>query len=103
MPYFMFMGLDGPEGQRIRRDVREQHRTYLRQPRDGCVFVSGGPLLDPDSGGMCGSLLIFEAKTIEYVRGVLDGDPYRQQGLYATTTLRLLDWTVGAPERSQIS
>ena len=42
----------------------------------------GGPLLD-DEGAMAGSLIIFEADTVEEAWAFSNGDPYVQAGLFA--------------------
>ena len=44
----------------------------------------------------CGSLIVFEAETIDSARAFIDADPYAKAGLCEQVTVRQWQWMSGA-------
>jgi uncharacterized protein YciI len=103
MAYYAFIGVDGPDGSAIRKQVRELHRAHIRKNHTDCIFVSGGPLLDPLTNEMCGSLLVFEARSIGDVERVLNEDPYTLNALYQSRMIYPFNWTFGRPQEEALA
>ena len=97
MPYFIFYGSDGPNGDDIRARVREAHRAYIRVAQPGCKLAAAGVLVEDDGGRMDGTLLVFEAQDRAAVERFMAGDPYSLEGLFAKCEIRRWNWVVGAP------
>jgi len=56
--------------------VRPAHAERVKQlAADGSIKI-GGPLLDPESGEMNGSVLVFEAESAAAVRSMIEEDVY---------------------------
>ncbi|PXY36632.1 YciI family protein [Prauserella flavalba] len=73
----------GTESARDR--CRPEHKDFLAGLHDtGRLRVSG-----PVDGG---ALLILEGESADEVASVLDGDPFRREGLIAERTVR--EWTI---------
>lgn len=68
----------------MRAEHREAHLAFLREAGDRLKLA--GPLLDKE-GGMCGSLLVYEAGNAGAVEAWLDGDPYGRAGLFETVSV----------------
>ena len=77
----------------IRAANREAHIGFLREAGDRLKLA--GPLLD-DDGGMCGSLLIYEAENRADVQRWLDSDPYGQAGLFETVSVSAFKPVLGS-------
>lgn len=97
MPYFIFRGIDGPNGASIRADVRDAHRAYIRAPAFGCNVVAGGPLLDDQGEVMFGTLLVIEAPDRIAVECFMRGDPYAEAQLFAHIEIDRWHWGLGQP------
>jgi uncharacterized protein YciI len=97
MPYFVFYGSDGPNGDAIRATTREAHRAHIRIDQPGCKLAAAGVLVEDDGVRMDGTLLVFEADDRAAVERFVAGDPYTTAGLFARTEIRRWNWVVGAP------
>jgi uncharacterized protein YciI len=83
MPLFAMIGRDGPRGLELRKRHREAHLAGLeRLDADGRVRHAG-PLRDA-SGDPCGSLVVFEAESLEAARAQTESDPYVVEGVFAS-------------------
>jgi hypothetical protein len=63
--------------------VRPAHREYLKGLQQSGNFVVGGPF-----GGDTGALIVYEAETPEQVEVFLREDPFFQQGVFISWTIR---------------
>jgi uncharacterized protein len=81
---FVVIATDRPDSISLRMATREAHFAYAR---DTGVIKLGGPFLDA-SGGMVGSLVIFEADDIDSARAWHANDPYVKAGLFAHSDVR---------------
>ncbi|GAA3364708.1 MULTISPECIES: YciI family protein [Saccharopolyspora] len=63
--------------------VRPDHRVYAKSLAEQGVLLAGGPYAD----GL-GAQLVYEAEDEAAVQRLLDADPYLQQGVLASTTIR---------------
>lgn len=81
MPLFTLIGIDGPRGVALRKTARPAHLEHWK-PLDAKGRVHfGGPLLDAD-GGPTGSLLVFEAESLDQARAQAERDPYVVQQVF---------------------
>ena len=97
MPYFVFYGSDGPDGDAIRAATREAHRAYIRIDQPGCRMAAAGVLVEDDGERMDGTLLVFEADDRAAVERFMAGDPYTAANLFARSEIRRWNWVLGAP------
>lgn len=95
MPFYIFRGIDGPDGAAIRTDIREAHRAYIRTSTPECRVVAGGPLVNDHSGEMFGTLLVLEANERGAAQEFLRGDPYAKAQLFIQTELDRWQWGLG--------
>ena len=84
MALFVISWRDKPDSLEVRMAAREAHLAYMHG-QEGRVKL-GGPYLD-DAGQMCGSLIIYEAGTIEEAKAFHAKDPYNLAGLFETSTI----------------
>jgi len=97
--YFAVFATDRPGGAKLRAEIRETHRRYLRAPEGHVVAVRlGGPTLDESTGAMNGTLLVVEAADIAAVRAFVADDPYSRAGLFASVEIRPWCWGLGNPD-----
>lgn len=83
MPLYAMIGRDGPQGAALRKQHRPAHLANL-EPLDAAGRVRfAGPLLDAQ-GRPCGSVVIFEAPSLDEARAVAAGDPYVRHGVFAS-------------------
>ena len=73
MPYYALIGHDAPGSLELRKRHRDAHIANLRTLDAAGRVRHAGPLLD-DSGAPCGSVVIFEAKSLEAAQAFLS-DP----------------------------
>lgn len=95
MPFFIFRGIDGPDGAPIRAGIREAHRAYIRVATADCRVVAGGPLVNDLGDEMFGTLLVLEATDRNAVQEFLLGDPYAEAQLFARTEIDRWQWGLG--------
>ncbi len=91
MPYFVIDFRDKPNAFEVRAAAREAHLAYIKDL--GVQVKLGGPYVD-EQGRMIGSLIIVEADSIEQVKALHDRDPYKQAGLFETSTIT--EWRLSA-------
>ena len=84
MTLFVISWRDKPGALEVRMGAREAHLAYAHDQGDRVKL--GGPYLD-ESGQMCGSLIIYEAETLEEAQAFHDKDPYKLAGLFETSTI----------------
>lgn len=82
MPLYIYRGRDSDQGLELRKLHREKHLAHL-SPLDKAGRIQfAGPLIDADANP-CGSLILFEAETLEAAREVAESDPYLTEGIFA--------------------
>jgi uncharacterized protein YciI len=83
MPWFVWIGRDGPGGPEGRKRERPAHLERLRAlDREGRIRFAG-PLRD-EGGQPRGSVVVFEAPDLEAARAFAAGDPYVTGGVFAS-------------------
>ncbi len=75
MPFFVFIGYDGPRGSELRGQHRPAHLKNLESLSDAGRIRHAGPLLDP-TGRPFGSLVVFEDESLQAARAWAARDPY---------------------------
>jgi len=92
--------------QERRRSAREQHLVNINKAiAEGLKCKVGGAMFTPESitGGdakMVGSVLFFEADTIEEVRKVVEGDIYYTSGVWDAEKLDIAPFKVAVGTRT---
>lgn len=81
MPLFVLIGRDGPLGGALRPIHREAHLRNLKPLADAGRVVHAGPLLDA-SDAPCGSVVVFDADSLDAARRFAAGDPYVVEGVF---------------------
>lgn len=94
--FVVLIAADRPGATALRAETKERHKQHLNAGAPGVNVLQSGPLLAPD-GSERGSLIIFEAITIEHVRAFAKDDPYNQAGLFETMDIYPWDWRRGNP------
>jgi uncharacterized protein len=93
MPHFAMIGKDGPRGLELRPIHRPAHLAELAPLAESGRLLFAGPLRD-DSGKPYGSVVIFEAGSLEEAKAFVERDPYVVHGVFASVevaeTLRVL-------------
>ena len=79
---YVFVGHDGPRGAELRKLHRTAHLAGLEGLEAEDRIRHAGPLLDAD-GQPIGSLILFEAESLEAARAIADRDAYVTQGIFA--------------------
>jgi uncharacterized protein YciI len=81
MALFVLIGRDGSDGAARRLVHRDAHLRNLKPLADAGRVVYAGPLLDA-SEAPCGSLVIFDADSLEAARRFAASDPYVVEGIF---------------------
>lgn len=81
MGRYVLIGRDGSRGLELRKQHRTAHLANLRPLAEQGRVVYAGPLLD-DGGAPCGSVVIFEAESLEAARRFAAADPYVVHGIF---------------------
>jgi hypothetical protein len=81
MPLYAFIGHDGPRGTELRKLHRPAHLEGIDELVAEDRIRHAGPLLD-ESGAPVGSLVLFEAETLDEARRIAAGDPYVTEGIF---------------------
>ncbi len=84
MSLFVLIGKTGPDAAARRSAVRPRHLEHLQALERAGRIRLAGPLLEPEEGNPCGSLVVFEAESAEAARAVAEQDPYVTEGVLAT-------------------
>ena len=80
---FAIIGKDGPEGQEKRKLYRDGHIERLEKlEREGKVILAG------PFGDQSGSLIVFEADSLEEAKAFAAGDPYVKKGVFESHEVR---------------
>lgn len=83
MPLYAMIGRDGPDGLALRKQHREAHLAGLEPLAAAGRIRHAGPLRDAE-GSPCGSLVIFEAESLDAARRQAASDPYVVEGVFAS-------------------
>lgn len=87
MPWFVMIGHDGPRGLELRKEHRPAHLAGL-EPLDRAGRIRhAGPMLG-DDGAPLGSVVVFEAASLDEARALAARDPYVTQGIFARYEVR---------------
>jgi len=81
MPLYAFIGRDGPSGPELRKHHRPAHLAGIRALAESGRVRFAGPLRD-DGGAPIGSLVLFEADTLDAAREIGAADPYVVEGIF---------------------
>jgi len=84
---FVLIGCDGPRGRELRARHREAHLRNLAPLDEADRVRFAGPLLD-DAGAPSGSVVVFEAESLEAARRFAATDPYVVEGVFERWELR---------------
>ena len=82
MPAFLFRAEIDPSKLDVRDATRPEHLAY----QAGFVTVVGGPMTDVQ-GSPTGSVIVFEAASMDEARRRILEDPYMKAGVFAAWTL----------------
>lgn len=91
---FVVTAIDKESSLALRMATREAHFAWARAT--GAVRL-GGPFLD-EKGDMAGSLIIFEAESLDAAKAWHADDPYVKAGLFARSEVRPWKATFNAVE-----
>lgn len=83
MGRYVLIGRDGADGLARRKLHREAHLANLRPLADAGRVAYAGPLLD-EAEQPCGSVIVFEAESLEAARRFAATDPYVVHGVFAS-------------------
>ncbi len=81
MPLYALIGHDGPRGAELRKLHRAAHLEGIDRLVAEDRIQHAGPLLD-DSGAPMGSLVLFEAQSLDEARRIAAGDTYVTEGIF---------------------
>jgi hypothetical protein len=87
MPLYAFIGYDGPRGAELRQVHRPAHLEGIDELVKEGRIRHAGPLLD-EAGAPIGSLILFEAETLDEARRTAAGDPYVTAGIFERHEVR---------------
>jgi uncharacterized protein YciI len=83
MPVYVMLGRDGPRGVELRKQHRPAHLENLQPLEDAGRIRFAGPLIDPE-GLPFGSVVVFDAPSLEDARAVAASDPYVEAGVFVS-------------------
>lgn len=83
MGLYVLIGRDGADGLAKRKLHREAHLANLKPLSDAGRVRYAGPVLD-GTEQPCGSVVVFEAESLDAARRFAATDPYVMQGIFAT-------------------
>lgn len=83
MPLYVLIGRDCPRGAELRKVHRTAHLAGLEGLAAAGRIRHAGPLLDAAAQPI-GSLIVFEADSLEEAQGVAARDPYVVDGVFAS-------------------
>lgn len=81
VPLYTFIGRDGPRGPALRKLHRPAHLAGIEALAAEGRIRFAGPLLD-EFGSPVGSLVVFEADSLEAARVIGATDPYVTEGIF---------------------
>jgi hypothetical protein len=83
MGLYVLIGRDGPDGLAKRKVHRDAHLANLRPHAEAGRIVYAGPLLD-GAEQPCGSVVVFEAESLDAARRFAARDPYVALGVFTS-------------------
>lgn len=92
MPLFVLTCLDKPDNLELRMKTRPAHQAHIAANRS--IVRLGGPFTD-EAGQMVGSMLILETETLAQAQAFADADPYKTEGVFASSDVRPFAIVVG--------
>lgn len=75
---FVLIGHEGPHGVELRKEYRQDHLRRLEEIDSKKKLILAGPFAD-----QTGSLIVFEAESLEEARHWAEGDPYIQKKVFS--------------------
>ncbi|MCG3112212.1 MAG: YciI family protein [Candidatus Manganitrophus sp. SB1] len=75
---FVMIGLDGPDGAELRKQLRPSHLERLEKLTAEKKLILAGPF-----GDKSGSLIVFEAGSLEEAVAWGEADPYVSGGVFS--------------------
>lgn len=96
MPYFHIKAHDKVGAAQVRLDNREAHLGWIKTRLDQVKIA--GPMINNQTGGMMGSILVIEAESRAELDALLAEDPYAKADLFDTVEISTFKWVIGAPE-----
>ena len=87
MPLFALIGRDGPRGAELRKLHREAHLAGIESLDRAGRIRHAGPLL-AEGGHPVGSVVVFEADSLDAARALAAGDPYVVEGVFESYEVR---------------
>lgn len=87
MPLFVFIGHDGPRAAELRPQQRPAHLAGLEGLEAEGRIVHAGPMLD-EAGRPVGSVILFEAPSLDDARATAAADPYVREGVFERHEVR---------------
>jgi len=88
MPFFVMIGRDGPRGGSLRPSVRPRHLAHLEPLDRESRIVFAGPVFADDGTTPQGSVVVFEAASLDEARALAARDPYVVEGVFASHEVR---------------
>jgi uncharacterized protein YciI len=95
---FVLIGHDGPSGVELRKVHREAHLRRLEELSLKKKLILAGPFAD-----RTGSLVIFEAESLEEAVHWAEGDPYIQEKIFSRYEIKPFTQVFPGIERSTSS
>ena len=92
MTLYVISWMDKPGALQARMAAREAHLAHIHAQGDKVRL--GGPFLGED-GQMAGSMIIFEADSLDEARAFHDADPYKLAGIFETAQITPWRLTTG--------
>ncbi|MDJ0865415.1 MAG: YciI family protein [Myxococcota bacterium] len=86
MPLFVLIGRDGPDSAARRQQHRPAHLAHMEPLAAAGRVPYAGPLLD-EAERPCGSVIVFEAESLDAARRQAASDPYVVEGIFASWEL----------------
>ncbi len=87
MPLYALIGRDGPRAAELRPLHRKAHLESLEPLERAGKIRHAGPLLD-EAGRPVGSLVVFDAASLDAARALAARDPYVVEGVFASHEVR---------------
>ncbi len=88
MALFVMIGRDGERGPAHRAAVRPRHLEHLEPLVAASRIVIAGPVFDDDGRTPRGSVVVFEAESLEAARALVARDPYVVEGVFGTVEVQ---------------
>ena len=82
MALFVLVGRDGARGRELRKLHRDAHLANLKPLADAGRVVFAGPIFDA-AEEPCGSVIVFDAESLDAARRFAASDPYVVHGIFA--------------------